>query len=106
MDDDELLRLLDDYLEPPAEPNPEWAGVEIIWEGNNNAFGSRHILETHRITEAEVEQVLLEVPPVVEARRHPAYPDRTIFWGATRLDRWLFILCEDWKEEEIGRAHV
>ena len=62
MDDDELLRLLDAYLEPPGEPNPALIGVEIIWERNNSAFGSRHILETHRITEVEVAQVLLEIP--------------------------------------------
>ena len=26
------------------------------------------------------------------------YPNRTIFWGATRSGRWLFVSCEDCRE--------
>ena len=96
--DDEFLRALDAYLEPPTESNPTMAGVEIVWERNNPTFGARHIWEQHKVTEEEVEQVLLEVPPYVEAKRHPDYPNRTIFWGATRRDRWIFVVCEDWRE--------
>lgn len=57
MDDEEFLRLLDEYLEPPAEPNPEMAGVRIVWERESLQFGSRHIWEMHRISEREVEEV-------------------------------------------------
>jgi hypothetical protein len=24
-----------------------------------------------------------------------------LFWGATRGDRWLFIVCEDWEENGV-----
>ena len=64
-------------------------------------FGSRHIQEKHGVREAEVEQVFLEVPPMVEARRHRDWPGRTVFWGATRRDRWLVVVCEDRKEAGI-----
>ncbi len=74
------------------------AGVEIVWERDSTGFGARHIREQHDVTEQEVEQVLFEAPPNVEARRHPDYPDRTIFWGATRLDRWIIVICQDWTE--------
>ena len=98
MDGEEFLRLIDEYLEPHGDANPQMAGVETVWERDNPNFGARHILEVHGITEEEVEQVLLEIPPFVEARRHPDYSNRTIFWGATRNDRWIFIACEDWME--------
>jgi hypothetical protein len=52
----------------------------------------------HSVTEHEVEEVLLEIPPFVEARRHRDFPGRTVFSGATRHDRWLAVVCEDWKE--------
>lgn len=100
MNDEELLRRLDEYLEPPADPNPEMAAITIVWERDNPNFGARHIWEKHRITEEEVEQVIFEIPPFVEAKRHPDHPNRTIFWGATRRDRWIVIVCEDWKEDD------
>lgn len=59
------------------------------------------VQEKHGVREAEVEQVLLEVPPMVEARRHRDWPGRTVFWGATRSDRWLVVGCEDRKEAAI-----
>ena len=98
MNEEDLLRYLDEYLEPPADPNPEMAGVKIVWERRNPDFGLRHIWENHGITQKEVGQVLFEIPPSVEAKQHPDHPNRTIFWGATRNDRWIFIACEDWKE--------
>ncbi|MDP2937478.1 MAG: hypothetical protein Q8O86_13415 [Dehalococcoidia bacterium] len=100
MNDEVLLRHLDEYLEPPADPNPETAGITIVWERDNPNFGARHIWGKHRITEEEVEQVIFEIPPFVEAKRHPDHPNRTIFWGATRRDRWIVIVCEDWKEDD------
>ena len=100
MDEEEFLRHLDKYLEAPADPNLEMAEVRIVWERDNPSFGARHIWEQHGITEEDVEQVLFEVPPYVEARRHPDHPNRTIFWGATRNDRWIFVVCEDWIEGE------
>ena len=98
MDEEEFLRLIEVYLEPPADPNPKMAGIAIVWERYNPNFGARHMWENHRITEQEVEQVLFEIPPIVEAKRHPDYANRTIFWGASRIDRWIFIVCEDWTE--------
>lgn len=41
------------------------------------------------------------MPSYVEAKRHPDFPNRTLFWGATRHDRWLFVVCEDWSEGGI-----
>lgn len=96
MKDDEFRNLLDGYLTPPSRVNPEMVGVEIVWERDNARFGSRHIHERHEVSEEEVEDVLTHVPPYVEAKRHPEYPNRTVFWGATRYDRWLFVVCEDW----------
>ncbi|MCI0821539.1 MAG: hypothetical protein J4N31_04295 [Chloroflexi bacterium] len=93
MDDEEFLRLLDAYPDPPAEPNAEMEGVQILWTPDN----LRHIWE-HRVREEEIEQVLREIPPRVEAKRSSEHPNRTLFWGATRHDRWLFVACEDWTE--------
>ena len=76
-------------------------GVEVIWERGNARFGSRHIWEEHGVTEEEVEQVLMEVPPEVEARRHPEHPNRTVFWGVTRYDRRMIVVCEDWMREDV-----
>lgn len=98
MNDEDFLRHIDEYLAPPTDPNPEMAAVKIVWERDSPYFGARHIWENHQITEEEVEQVLLEAPPYVEARRHPDHPNRTIFWGATRNDRWILVVCEDWSE--------
>ena len=98
MNDDEFLRYLNQYLEPPADPNPEMAGVTIVWEREDPNFGARHIWDDHSITEAQVEQIIFEIPPYVEAKRHPDHPNRTLFWGATRNDRWILIVCEDWTE--------
>jgi uncharacterized DUF497 family protein len=97
--DDDFERLLDDYLSPPAEPNPDMANVEIVWVHDNADYGARHMAEKHGVTIREVEEVLLQIPPHVEARRNREYPDRTVFWGATRHDRWLVVVCEDWKKD-------
>jgi uncharacterized DUF497 family protein len=101
LNDNELRGLLDQYLDPPQEFNRRMCGVEVIWERVNAQFGSRHIWEEHGVTEEEVEQVLMEVPPEVEARRHPEHPNRTVFWGATRYDRWIIVVCEDWMREDV-----
>ena len=95
MDDEEFLRLIDEYLEPPTEPNAELAGVRIVWTPDN----LRHIWE-HRVREEDVEQVLLEVPPRVEVKQSPVHANRTLFWGATRYDRWIVVVCEDWTEDD------
>lgn len=94
MDDAEFDDALDDYLSGRVAPNPEMFDVEISWIRGNPELGSNHIA-LNGVTEEEVEEVLLEVPPYVEARRHRDYPDRTIFWGATRAGRWLFISTMD-----------
>ena len=98
MRDDELRELIENYLTPPSHANLEMVGVEIVWERNDARLGSRHIYERHGVSEEEVEEVLTQIPPYVEAKRHSEYPNRTVFWGATRYDRWLFVVCEDWAE--------
>jgi hypothetical protein len=97
MGDEDFDDLLDDYLSGRSLPNPDMADVEIEWVRGNPAFGVDHIA-AHGVTTEEVEEVLLEVPPDVEAKHHEDYPNRTIFWGATRAGRWLFVSCEDWRE--------
>jgi hypothetical protein len=52
--------------------------VEIVWVRGNPADGSEHIA-INNVTEAEVEEVLLEIPPEVEAKRHKDHPGRTCF---------------------------
>lgn len=99
-DDDDFLALLDEYLEPPRDPNPAMAGVQIVWVEDDPRLGALH-LARHGVTKEEVEQVVFEVPPIVEARRSREYPERTLFWGATRRDRWIFVACEDWTEGSV-----
>lgn len=96
-EDADFLALLDDYLDEPHDPNPRMENVQIVWIDNDPRVGALHI-EAHGVTKNEVEQVLFEIPPVVEAKRSPDYADRTLFWGATRRDRWIFVVCEDWSE--------
>ena len=76
-------------------------GVEVTWERDSLHFGSTHIWNLHRVSEEEVEQVLMEEPPYLEARRHPDHHGRTVFWGATRFDRWIVVVCEDWVEDGV-----
>lgn len=101
MKEDEFRKLLDDYLDPPGEPNPRMTGVEIVWVRDRPEFGSMKMAEKHNVTEREVEEVLFEIPPFVAAKRSPAAPGRTLFWGATRHDRWLIVVCEDWTEGDL-----
>jgi len=99
-DDDDFLALLDEYLEPPRDPNLAMSNVQIVWVDDDPRLGALHVAE-HGIAKEEVEQVLLEIPPVVEARRSRENLERTLFWGATRHDRWIFIVCEDWTEDSV-----
>jgi len=94
MADDELDDLLNEYF---GSPNLDMLDVEIVWVRGNSGYGSDHIA-VNNVTEQEVEEVLLEVPPEVEAKRHRDHPGRTIFWGATRAGRWLFVACDDRRE--------
>jgi uncharacterized DUF497 family protein len=100
-DDDDFEKALAAYLEPPTDPNPSMGGVRIEWVEDHPGFGAMHIREKHGVTREEVEQVLLETPPMVEAKRSAEYPERTVFWGATRSDRWLVVVCEDWLENGV-----
>jgi uncharacterized DUF497 family protein len=72
--------------------------LRILWIEGDPGVGALHIAIKHHVTKEEVEQVLFEIPPVVQAKRSAQYPERTLFWGATRRDRWLFVVCEDWTE--------
>ena len=97
MDDAEFDAELEAYLNG-VFPNLETAEAEVVWVDGNPGYGSLHIA-MHDVTKAEVEQVLFETPPEVEAKTHPDHAGRTIFWGATRAGRWIFVCCEDWTEE-------
>jgi hypothetical protein len=99
-DDDDFLALLDAYLDEPYDPNPALGNVRILWIEDDPRVGALHIAG-HGISKYEVEQVLFEIPPVVQAKRSRDDPDRTLFWGATRRDRWLFVVCEDWAEGTV-----
>lgn len=101
--DDEFRRLLEDFLTPAVEPNPQLLGVALNWVRDNPAYGSRHMWEKHRVSESEVAEVLFEIPPAVEARRDPDHPDRWLFLGATRKRRMLLVVCE---EEWKGKTRV
>jgi hypothetical protein len=41
------------------------------------------------------------ITAIVEAKRSREHPERTLFWGATRHDRWIFVACEDWTEDSV-----
>lgn len=99
MDDSEFTDELEEYLSG-VSPNWVMVVVEIVWVDGNPGYGSLHI-DQHGMSKSEVEEALFEIPPNVEAKRHPQHPGRTIFWGATRNGRWLFIVCEDWT---VGRT--
>lgn len=101
MSDEEFEDDLEAYLEGRAYPNEDMADVEIVWVDDNADFGALHMQIHHEVEKHEVEEVLLEVPPEVEAKRHPAEPSKTIFWGSTRNGRWLFVSCEDWSENGV-----
>jgi uncharacterized DUF497 family protein len=96
-DDSDLAAKLEAYLDPPADRHPDMRNVEIQWVEDDDRLGVEHI-KKHGVTPEEVRQVILETPPMVESKRSRQHPERTLFWGATRADRWLFIVCEDWRE--------
>jgi hypothetical protein len=97
MDDADFDAELEAYLDGTLFPNMEMVNVQMVWVEGDPAIGALHIA-AHGVSKQEVEEALLECPPEVEAKRHPDCPGRTIFWGATREGRWLFISCEDWEE--------
>lgn len=103
-DDDDLdffEKELEAYLDPPVDLHPRMTGVQVEWVEGDERLGALHMQQKHGVTKEEVEQVLFEIPPMVEARRDREHPERTLFWGATRKDRWLFIVCEDWEENGV-----
>ena len=59
----------------------EMVDVEIVWIDGNEHFGSLHMQLKHGIEKHEVEEVLLELLPEVEAKQAPDDPKRTYFWG-------------------------
>jgi hypothetical protein len=81
-DDEDFLALLDSYLDEPRDPNPRMANVHILWVEGDPGVGALHIATKHHVTKDEVEQVLFEIPPVVQAKRSAQYPERTLFWGS------------------------
>ncbi len=68
-DDEDFLALLDDYVDEPHDPNPRMANVEVVWIEGDPRVGALHIA-AHGVTKDEVEQVLFEIPPVVEPSGH------------------------------------
>ncbi|MBI2377093.1 MAG: hypothetical protein HYV07_24040 [Deltaproteobacteria bacterium] len=101
MDNDDFRALLTTYLEPTGDPNPQMLNVRIEWIRGDDRLGSDHIRIKHGVSEQEVEEVLLEIPPFVEAKRSSEHPNRTLFWGATRNDRELLVVCEDKVEGDL-----
>lgn len=101
MSDEDFLSLLGQFLTPKADPNPEMRGVRIVWVRDRVEFGSLHIQQKHNVTEAEVEEVLLRIPPYVKAKRLMDKPERTAFWGATDCKRWLVVICDDFVADKV-----
>jgi uncharacterized DUF497 family protein len=97
MDDEAFDDELEAYLNG-VFPNEEMADCQVVWVEGNPAFGVLHMERKHGVSKEEVEEVLFETPPEVETKRHPDHRERTLFWGATREGRWLFIACDDWTE--------
>jgi hypothetical protein len=97
MEDEDLDDLLEEYLSGRLALNPDLEDVEFVWVRDNPNYGTLHI-QAHEVEEHEVEEVIQEVPPEVETKKHPTDDRRTYFWGATRQGRWLFVACEDWTE--------
>jgi hypothetical protein len=79
-DDDDFLALLDDYLDPPHDPNRAMSNVQVIWIEDDPRLGALHVAQ-HGVTKQEVEQVLFEIPPIVEAKRSREHPERTFVLG-------------------------
>jgi hypothetical protein len=98
MGDPEFADDLDDYLHGDLHPNLEMADVEIVWVDGNEHFGSLHMRLNHQVEKHEVEEVLLELPPEVEAKRARDDPRKTYFWGETRDGRRLFVACKEGRE--------
>jgi hypothetical protein len=42
-DDDDFLALLDDYLDPPHDPNLAMSNVQIVWVEDDPRIGALHI---------------------------------------------------------------
>ena len=99
MSDDNLEAELEAYLQSLDRLNLDFVDVSIHWVMDNPDFGALHIKELHNVTTEEVEEVLFEIPPNVEAKQSIKHSSRTVFYGATRAHRWLFIACEDFIEE-------
>lgn len=93
-DEEDFARLLEAYLEPERERNPALARVRIKHVRDNPAYGAQHMWERHQVSEQEVEEVILEMPPTVECKRDPDHPDRLLFLGATRKRRQLLVVCD------------
>jgi len=73
VDDGDFLALLDEYLEPPHDPNLAMSDVQVVWVEDDPRLGTLHIAQ-HGVAKDEVEQVLFEIPPIVEAKRSREYP--------------------------------
>jgi len=101
MDDADFDDLLDQYLDGTLAPNLEMADVEIVWIDDNPNFGSLHMMIKHNVRKNEVEEVLLELPPEVEAKKPKDDSRKTYFWGATREGRQLFVVCEDRRQDDV-----
>ena len=101
LDDDDFLRLLENYCEPVRDLNPALYGIRFRWVDGHPDFGLRHIMEKHGVSQREVEECLLKMPPEVEMKRHDVTPQRLIFWGCTSQDRWLFIACDESFEDGV-----
>ncbi len=94
MTDDDFKKLLEDFIEPEADPNPDTSHFQLRFVRDNPAYGSFHMHQKHQVSEHEVREVLLEIPPTVECRHDPDHPERKLFFGATRKRRQLLVVCD------------
>ena len=100
MGDDDFEDDLAAYLNGEAYPDEDM-NAKMDWVDDNPIFGSLHMRIHHNVAKHEVEEALFELPPKVEAKRHPHDPGKTIFWGETRRGRGLFISCEDFQKDGV-----
>jgi len=95
-EDDEFRRLLLEYEKPPGDLNPEMVGVELDFHRGDPRYGALH-MAGHGLSETDVWEVIFELP---EVKQRPGNVGRTEFWGTTRRDREIMVVCEDFRKEK------
>ena len=90
MSDDDFRRLLQEYLDTA---NPDMADAVLDLEPGNKDFGIDHAVSDHSVSEAEIREVLFELPtPERKRSQHVSQPAHTLFWGSTRANREITVV--------------